>query len=138
MFDYPHLNEAASLRLKHLIRQRVRVRIEDSHAPLVVIYLAEDVFALQGDEAAQLIVEAEILEENFDLYRCDALLLAAADFVEAYAGGRVRREIYPGLRVFARYAVPSICNAGCTRKQKALAGRESFSSNALTHSKRRK
>ena len=26
----------------------------------------------------------------------------------------------------------------CTRKQKALAGRESISSNALTHSKRRK
>ncbi len=60
------------------------MRIEDSHTPLVVIYLADDAFALQGDEAAQLITEAEILEEAYDLYRCDALLLAAADFVEAY------------------------------------------------------
>lgn len=85
MFDYPKLNEALSLRLKQLIRQRVSVRIEDSHVPLVVVYLADDVFALQGDEAAQLITEAEILEEAYDLYRCDALLLAAADFVEAYA-----------------------------------------------------
>ena len=84
MFDYPRLNKALSLRLTQLMRQRVRVRIEDSHAPLVVIYLADDVFALQGDEAAQLIIEAEILEEALDLYRCDALLLAAADFVEAY------------------------------------------------------
>lgn len=85
MFDYPKLNEALSLRLKQLMRQQVRVRIEDSHAPLVVIYLADDAFALQGDEAAQLITEAEILEEAYDLYRCDALLLAAADYVEAYA-----------------------------------------------------
>ena len=84
MFDYPRLNKALSLRLTQLMRQRVRVRIEDSHAPLVVIYLADDAFALQGDEAAQLITEAEILEEALDLYRCDALLLAAADFVEAY------------------------------------------------------
>ena len=85
MFDYPKLNEVPSLRLKQLMRQRVRVRIEDSHVPLVVIYLADDVFALQGDEAAQLIIEAEILEGAYDLYRCDALLLAAADYVEAYA-----------------------------------------------------
>ena len=85
MFDYPKLNEALSLRLKQLMRQRVRVRIEDSHAPLVAVYLADDVFALQGDEAAQLITEAEILEEAYDLYRCDALLLAAADYIEAYA-----------------------------------------------------
>ena len=84
MFDYPKLNEALSLRLKQLMRQRVRVRIEDSHAPLVVIYLADDVFALQGDEAAQLITEAEILEEAYDLYRCDALLLAAADYIAFY------------------------------------------------------
>ena len=84
MFDYQKLNEALSLRLAQLMRQRVRVRIEDSHAPLVVIYLADDAFALQGDEAAQLITEAEILEEAYDLYRCDALLLAAADYVEAY------------------------------------------------------
>jgi hypothetical protein len=85
MFEYPKLNEALSLRLKQLMRQRVRVRVEDSHAPLVVIYLADDVFALQGDEAAQLIIEAEILEEAYDLFRHDALLLAAADYVEAYA-----------------------------------------------------
>lgn len=85
MFDYPKLNESLSLRLEQLMRQRVRVRIEDSHAPLVVIYLADDVFALQGDEAAQLITEAEILEEAYALYRCDALLLAAADYIEAYA-----------------------------------------------------
>ena len=85
MFDYPGLGEALSLRLKQLIRQRVRVRIEDSYAPLVVIYLADDVIALQGDEAAQLILEAEILEEAYYLYRCDALLLAAADYIEAYA-----------------------------------------------------
>ena len=85
MFDYPKLNDALSLRLKQLMRQRVRVRIEDSHAPLVVIYLADDAFALQGDEAAELIVAAEILEEAYDLYRCDALLLAAADYIEAYA-----------------------------------------------------
>ena len=85
MFDYPKLNEALSLRLKQLLRQRARVRIEDSHAPLVVIYLANDVLALQGDEAAQLIIEAEILEEAYDLYRCDALLLAAADYIETYA-----------------------------------------------------
>ena len=85
MFDYPKLNGALSLRLKQLMRQRVRVRIEDSHVPLVVIYIADDVFALQGDEAAQLITEAEILEEAYDLYRCDALLLAAADYVETYA-----------------------------------------------------
>ena len=85
MFDYPKLNEALSLRLKQLMRQRVRVRIEDSHAPLVVVYLADDAFALQGDEAAQLITEAEILEEAYDLYRCDALLLAAADYIETYA-----------------------------------------------------
>lgn len=85
MFDYPKLNEALSLRLKQLIRQRVRVRIEDSHAPLVVIYLADDALALQGDEAAQLITEAEIIEEAYDLDSCDALLLAAADYIEAYA-----------------------------------------------------
>lgn len=85
MFDYPRLNEALSLRLTQLMRHRVRVRIEDSHAPLVVIYLADDAIALQGDEAAQLITEAEILEEAYDLYRCDALLLAAADYVETYA-----------------------------------------------------
>ena len=85
MFDYPKLNEALALRLRQLMHQRVRVRIEDSHAPLVVVYLADDAIALQGDEAAQLITEAEILEEAYDLYRCDALLLAAADYVEAYA-----------------------------------------------------
>jgi NAD kinase len=85
MFDYPKLNEALSLRLKQLLRTRVRVRIEDSHVPLVVIYFANDVLALQGDEAAQLIIEAEILEEAYDLYRCDALLLAAADYIETYA-----------------------------------------------------
>ena len=61
------------------------MRIEDTHAPLVVIYLADDAFALQGDEASQLICEAEILEEAYDLYRCDALLLAAADYIETYA-----------------------------------------------------
>ena len=85
MFDYPKLNEALSSRLKQLIQARVRVRILDSHAPSVAIYIAKDVFSLQDDEAAQLLVEAEILEEAFDLYRCDALLLAAADFVEDYA-----------------------------------------------------
>lgn len=85
MFDYPKLNAVLSLRLERLMRQRVRVRIEDSHVPLVVIYFADDAFALQGDEAAQLIIEAEILEEAYDLYRCDALLLAAADYIEAYA-----------------------------------------------------
>lgn len=84
MFDYPKLNEARSLRLKHLMRQRVRVRIEDPHVPLVVIYFADAAFALQGDEAAQLITGAEILEEAYDLYRCDALLLAAADYIETY------------------------------------------------------
>lgn len=85
MFDYPKLNEALALRLKQLIRQQVRVRIEDSHAPLVVIYFADDVFALPCDEAAELIVAADILEETYELYRCDALLLAAADYIEAYA-----------------------------------------------------
>ena len=82
MFDYPKLNEALSLRLKQLMRQRVRVRIEDAHVPLVVIYLADDVFALQGDEAAELIAAADILEDTYELYRYEALLLAAADYID--------------------------------------------------------
>lgn len=85
MFDYPKLNETLSLRLEQLRHKQVRVHIEDSHAPLVVIYLADDAFVLRGDEAAQLITEVEILKEAYDLYRYDALLLAAADYIEAYA-----------------------------------------------------
>ena len=85
MSDYPRLPEHLARRFRRLMRKRVRVRIEDSHAPLVVIYLADDAFALQGDEAAQLITEAEILKKAYDLYRGDALLLAASDYIEAYA-----------------------------------------------------
>lgn len=84
MFEYPKLNDALALRLEQLRRQQVRMHIEDMHAPIVVIYIADDSFVLRGDEAARLIAEVKNLKEAYDLFRYDAILLAAADYIEAY------------------------------------------------------